>query len=548
VQIYGVDKMRVLYRRKIRRWRVLLIGILVLTMSLLPFSLTASATHLPNWTYIKVTYCLPICQDYYFQADPIDLIFVGADLTTVANSLLNRGWHSTICNTAEYVFWNGAWKVQDAYYEKDEQGACGALGLRKHIRLWVLDSSTVIAGVHVDHVHIIPLHVVHDYEGVEHTVADDMRLTDAKPWRVREDDHFMNNVVNLLHDGITVHNDGYATTIVKQSGAFAPITDGLTPVLLSITNFVSVKDWNNHQVKITATSTFPVRWTIWYSATYTAGTVAPGGSVIVTYPHWTAWIMSVWYQEGFSASRMGVLLCKETDNKLGCVTLSGGVIVDVGDSIVNTLLDIRSIGGVRDTGVPLDNQRLVVYANANYDYLEWALWHSGTYVGGQASPGGTSYATFPDGKFFMLIIARGYQPQYSEGDPVGILLCREDNSILGCITHATGTFVSLSNGAPDIMSQIGAIGGIRDISTEPSDPNPHVLQVYAASGSTAVEGAVWYNGVYSGGDTPYGGTKQINFPHYTFFVAVGARYDKLIWLFCKENDMVWGCAPLRWFP
>ncbi len=507
---------------------------------------------MPNWTYIWHLHCVPyFCWEEYHQQDPIDLIFLGADITTVANSLLNRGWHDVQCQVNEYIYWNNAWKVQDVAYQKDEQGWCGGSGTRKHIRLWALDSSTVLAGVHLDHAHF-PDHIVHDYELVEHSTADDMRLTDSKPWRVQEDNHWMNNYVDYVHDDVTVHNDGYATVVRLQTGATARITDGLTPTRLEIANWGGIREFDNHQVQVYSISG-TVRWSLWYSSTYTSGSVASGGVSTISYTHWTAWIMTVWLED-VSSSDMGAIMCKENDHNsggsLGCITLSGGFTANVGDSVPNTLLDVRSFGGVRDTGVSTDNRRVVVYSSYSSDVVEWGLWHQGTYLWGEASAGSPSYATFPDAKFFIIIIARPYQAsaQYSEGDSVGVLLCREDNNILGCMTHATGRFVSLSNGAPDMMNQIGAIGGIRDISTEPSDPNPHILELYASSGSTAVEGAVWYNGVYSPGDTPYGGTKQLNFPHYTAFVSVAARYDKLIWLFCKENDSVWECAPFRWFP
>jgi len=346
--------------------------------------------------------------------------------------------------------------------------------------------------------------------------------------------------------GFRTYNDAYASTFWKQSGAHASIFDGVATTLLQVGLWGGVREIDNHQAQVYSISG-TVRWSLWYAQTYTSGTVSSGGSTTISYPHWTAWIVAIW-QADASSNNMGVVMCKENDGMLGCISLYGGVIANVGNGVPDTLLDIRSIGGVRDTGKKSDNRRVVVYANSNYDTIEWGLWHAGSYTWGEARPGGTSYATFPHAKFFMMIIARGYQPRYSEGDPIGVLLCREDNDILGCITLATGTFISLSNGVSDIASQIGALGGVRDIVSEPLDPTPtHIGEIYAASSNTAVEGAVWREGSYVGRDTAYGGRRQLDFPHYTFFVFVAARYDKLIWLFCKENDNLWGCSPLRWF-
>jgi hypothetical protein len=356
----------------------------------------------------------------------------------------------------------------------------------------------------------------------------------------------MDNYVDHPHDDVIVHNDGYATVTYRQTGATASITDGLTTTLLEIANWGGIREFNNNRVQVYSISGI-VRWSLWYASTYSSGSVASGGVSTINYPHWTAWIMTIWLQD-VSSSDMGAVMCKENDGILGCVTLSGGTTANVGDNTVNTLLDIRSIGGVRDTGVSSDNRRLVVYANAGYNPIEWALWHQGTYAWQEAPQGGTSYATFPDAKFFIMTIGRGYQPQYSEGDAVAVLLCREDNNVLGCMTHSTGRFVSLLNGASDMMNQIGAIGGVRDIPNEPPDPNPHILETYAAGPGNAIEGAVWHVGGYTGGDTPYGGTLQFNFPHYTAFVLVVGRYDKVMWNFCKENDYTWECATLRWFP
>ena len=54
------------------------------------------------------------------------------------------------------------------------------------------------------------------------------------------------------------------------------------------------------------------------------------------------------------------------------------------------------------------------------------------------------------------------EPQYYTGDFVGLLLCREDNNVLGCMVHSTGMKAYTADSTPDTLSQIGAIGGVRD--------------------------------------------------------------------------------------
>lgn len=494
----------------------------------------ATSSSLPVWTYQS---------DGVTRVDPVNVVFYGSDWTVVRDALINRGWSVTSCQNNEFVFYAGTWRKQDVGVVRDETSYCAGLpgSTRRHMRLWGLESGLVVGAAHLDYQpgggHVAVL-----FEEIEEEVARYMRLTDSSAWRVQEDNsyYYFANLVDEQRNGYHTFNNGYATTLWRQTGASANIHDGLTTTLLEIPFWGGIRDLDNNQVQVYSISG-SVRWSLWYAQSYSSGTVASGGVSTVNYPHWTAWTMTIWLQDVSSAD-MGAILCKENDGTLGCTTLSGGYTMKVGDNVIDSTLVIPLFGSVTDTGSSADNRRVVVRSFVNY--IEWALWHQGSYTQGETLPSGTSYVTFPDAKFFMLFIWRmNDEPQYYTGDFAGVLLCREDNNILGCMVHSTGMKANTADSTVDTLSQIGVIGGVRDT----GDPvKTHVVRLYAASGS-AIEGAYWTEGTYTPHDAPAGTTWDFTFAHYRFFVFVAARYGRLMWLFCRENDNVLGCAPLRWF-
>lgn len=180
----------------------LLTGALVLA-SFVVFALPAAATHVPAWTYMK--------KDLSKQADPVSLV-VFAGLSAASASLQSVGWHRTTCGYTEYVHYKGQWRGQNLMLEKDEQGWCGILGTRKHARLWALETTLVVIAVHVDHTHRNG-HEVHDYEGVEGVIANDLRAATDRSWQVAEGAHAMGNFVSYYHGSLLIFNDASATQV-----------------------------------------------------------------------------------------------------------------------------------------------------------------------------------------------------------------------------------------------------------------------------------------------------------------------------------------------
>jgi hypothetical protein len=252
--------------------------------------------------------------------------------------------------------------------------------------------------------------------------------------------------------------------------------------------------------------------------------------------------MSIWMQD-VDSSFMAAIMCKENDQNLGCITLSGGYRINVasGSRQFGRFDMLPTFGGVVNTGSPTNNRRVVIYAFQG-GYIEWALWHQGSYTSGESPPGGESYVTFPDAKVFMILIWRmNVEPQSYERKYVGLLLCREDSDWLGCMFHTSGAKADTLSSTVGVLNQISAIGGVR---TTGNPSQNRVMRLYAAP-YNAIEGAYWTEGTYTAYDTT--GTWDFTFAHYRFFVFVAARYGRLIWLFCRENDNTLGCAPLRWF-
>ena len=487
---------------------------------------------LPDWTYKP---------DQATIQDPINVVFYGSAWTVVRDALINRGWFVTTCQNEERVYYAGSWRAQNVGLVRDESSPCAILpgSTRRHIRLWGLESGLVVGAAHLDYQPLFG-HVAVLFEEIEEEVARYMRLPDTSAWRVQEDNSYylFTNLVDEMRNGYHTFNNGYGTVLRRQTGATANIFDGLTTTLLEIRFWGGIREFNNHQVQVYSISG-SVRWSLWYGQTYSSGTVVSGGVSTVNYPHWTAWTMTTWFQD-VSSANMGAIMCKENDGYLGCITLSGGYTANVGNNVVDSLLVIPSFGSVTDTGSSSDNRRVKI--NSFGGVVEWALWHQGSYTQNEAPS--VTYATFPDAKFFMIYIWRmNVEPQYYTGDFSGVLLCREDYNVLGCMVHSTGVKANTGDSTVDILNQISAIGGVRDT----GDPvKTHTVRLYAASGS-AIEGAYWTEGAYTPHDAPAGTTWDFTFAHYRFFVFVAARYGRLIWLFCRENDNRLGCAPLRWF-
>jgi hypothetical protein len=496
---------------------------------------------LPDWSYKP---------DHVTKADPINVIFYGSDWTVVRDALINQGWWviaNPNCQNDEHVYYAGTWRSYNVGLAATETSPCAGLAgsIRQHMRLWQLETNLVVGDAHLDYMPPPPSteHVAVWYEEIEQKVANYMRFTDASPWQVREDldEYFLANMVDEYRQGFHTFNNGYPTVIWKQSGASANIHDNLATSLLTIPGWGGIIDFDNDQVQVYSISG-TVRWSLAYGKTsYSSGTVPSGGVATVSYPHWTAWIMSIWRQE-ISSSNMGAIMCKENDGYLGCITLLGGKVANVGDDLPQGWLSIPSFGVVSDTGSSSDNRRLRVTSYGSV--VEWALWHQGSYAQGEAAPYTTSYVPFPDAKFFMVLVWRmNVEDSYWAGDYVGVLLCREDNNYLGCMIHNSGLKAYTLDSTVSTLSQVSAIGGVRDTG-DPAKAN--VVRLYSSSGSS-IEGAYWTNNTYTPKDIGSGQTWDFAFDHYKFFVFVAARHYRVMWLFCRENDSTVGCAPLRWF-
>lgn len=178
---------------------------IALAVAFLAIPSPVSGSHIPAWTYIS--------KDFNARQDPVSMIaYTG--LAAVTRALQNAGWHRTSCGYTEYVYYNGQWRAQGAQLERDQEGFCGYLGTRKHIRLWQLETNLVVMAGHLDHTHSNG-HQVHDYEGIEDFVAGEFQSLSS--WQVFPDDHFMDNYVSYLHDNsVLVFNDGNATEIYRQ--------------------------------------------------------------------------------------------------------------------------------------------------------------------------------------------------------------------------------------------------------------------------------------------------------------------------------------------
>jgi len=486
---------------------------------------------LPEWTYED--------RDFNKKRDPINLVF-NAPLSQVAAALKEQGWLGPLvtCQWSESVFYNNQWYDTAAGYYRD--GWCG--GSRRHIRLFELGPSLVVGSPHWDHAHCDPAgcHHPHDFEVTEEFIAQQFRFTNSNAWYVNEDDHVSFNSIPPGEQ----YNDGWSTQIFKQSGIKVNLVNGVAEILFAIPGFATIRDTTktsephtSHEL-VVLSADIPVYWAVWHSGSYTQGTVPAGYAQASIYiPHWKSFVISVWNVVSGYPAKQGLLMCRENDYNLGCLTFSGGRSARTDDGLLNYFLDLPNFGWVYDVEYDVDG----MWIGSAGGSIEYSLWHEGSYSQGEVSPGSSTTITFPRSKLFVVSIWRAQGSRAFNG----WVFCREQSAWLGCVPIETGLVANVANNVLEKLVDISSLGGVSDTG-QYTDHNSHKVRYFSNGG--AVEYSLWDAFQYLSGHAFPNQPADVTFAHYRSFFASVWRYDRMSWLLCRENDWTWGCVQLRWYP
>ncbi len=261
-----------------------------------------------------------------------------------------------------------------------------------------------------------------------------------------------------------------------------------------------------------------VEYSMWHNGTYFQGETLAGGSVNINFPHYKPFFMTL-----YRADKLGWLLGRENDNFLAVATRTATATANMNDSTVQVLLDVYGLGVVRDTGNPGLSHTLAIYSSGG-DFLEYSIWYEATYSQGEVSPGGTVNIDFPHYRSFMLTIARH--------DKICWLFCRENNNILTISYIGTTASADMKSTMSKTLLDVLGLGGVRTVG---GTPQPRNLVIYSST-SDIVEYSLWYGTTYIQGETPAGGSFNLNFPHYRSFILTISRHEQIGWIFGREND------------
>ncbi len=320
--------------------------------------------------------------------------------------------------------------------------------------------------------------------------------------------------------------------------------DGVAQTLLSITGFVTVTDSNlaseTRKVRIVAGSDY-VEWALWHEGTVTQGTVNPGATTKVDFPHNKPFILQVSRPVG-GASKQGALICRENDNALGCISISGGVSAYMCNSSLESLIEIASFGKITDITYG------ICHATAHHKlrytslgpYVEGAIWWQGTYTACDAPAGGSTDCSFPHWYPFFAQISRPVTGQS------GWAFCRENDAYINCMQFPGGPRVYLADYTLQFLSNVADFAKVGDRGTPDSGHTSHYYRVTSNRG--IVQWATWHNTVYQTGTTNpanVSGQTDASMPHWKLFIISAWRAQQGAYaqalLLCKENDYYLVC-------
>jgi hypothetical protein len=214
-----------------------------------------------------------------------------------------------------------------------------------------------------------------------------------------------------------------------------------------------------------------------------------------------------------------------------------------GNSVIEVLVDVALLGGVRDTGISdtnhADGHQLVVYSYNSV--VEWSVWSGLDYTSGWINPSSTTTIAVSHQKSFVVTIYRTTRTAW--------LFCRESGDPLVCDVQRDAVTASLGDTIQQLLIDVPGLGGVRDTGVpDTNHADGHQLQVYRSTlNGDQVEWSVWHIGTYLAGSlTSPQTTTNIDVPHYKSFIVTIWRHIRTGWIFCRENDGSLTCSTIRY--
>lgn len=318
-----------------------------------------------------------------------------------------------------------------------------------------------------------------------------------------------------------------------QDANVAFTDDDNLDILLIVPNLGYVADTGDHtdpdRLKIGSFSE-TVEYSLWHYNSLTQGHMGMNSHRYVSFPSQISFIVTIARPNSY---KIGVLFCSEVSDVLSCSTLRGGSSAIFSNEVVEILLTVDGLGGVRDTGIEdtdyTDGYELNIYADSNT--VEWSVWYYGYWRHWYTT---TDVDVFvPHYRSFIVTIWRY--------DDMGHLFCRTNDYRIVCSKIEDGAMAITSDSNEDLLASVLPLADVEDTGG-PSDWYKFDItaDIYASLG---FQWSKWRYDSYSSGTTTVWNVR-VTFQHWRTFIVTVHLNDNIVWLICRENDRMLGCSSL----
>jgi len=176
-------------------------------------------------------------------------------------------------------------------------------------------------------------------------------------------------------------NDDRVVCTTLEGSTVANTRDSTVDTVMTISGLGGVRDTGNSSKKRVLeiySSGGIVEYSLWYGSTYSQGEVSANSTTEITAPDNKSFIVTIARP---LSGKVGYLFCRENDDRIVCATLEGSSVADTRDSVVDTVMTVSGLGGVRDTGNSTKKRVLEIYSGGSV--VEYSLWSQGSYSEGE---------------------------------------------------------------------------------------------------------------------------------------------------------------------
>ncbi len=181
-------------------------------------------------------------------------------------------------------------------------------------------------------------------------------------------------------------NDGQLfASVITQAAPTALMADSAVTTLSEVAGVGGIRDTGvpskNRVLAVFNSGSINLAYSLWSGTTMTSGSVAPGATAEVTFPHYQAFML--WYGNG---PTVRVIFARENDNRLVANVATSSATTNANDNVAQTLLAVANVGGLRDLGdADRDLWRYLDFYSAPQSPLEWSIWQPNLYTQGESA-------------------------------------------------------------------------------------------------------------------------------------------------------------------